>query len=240
MMDNLYSSPSLCVRELLQNSLDALRYRKALYKVNDIESDDGKICLEHFVNEQGYEVLKCTDNGIGMDELVIKEYLTKVGRSYYRPPYFEQEKVRLQHAGADFDPCSQFGIGFISCFMIGDRILIETRRDYGYGRELGKPLIVEVNGLGGLVVIRQGKPEQAAGTTVLIFSRNKLSFVDEWWDKIKLIAVTRYMKYIAHKYFEIDWAKYRCELKPPYQIWLKNKGLIEIDESDFENWRRSK
>jgi hypothetical protein len=189
MMDNLYSSPSLCVRELLQNSLDALRYRKSLYKVNDIELDDGKIYLEHFVDEQGHEVLKCTDNGIGMDELVIKEYLTKVGRSYYRSPYFEQEKVRLPHAGAEFDPCSQFGIGFMSCFMIGDRILIETRRDYGYGRELGKPLIVEVNGLGGLVVIRQGKPEQAAGTTVLITSRNKLSFVDEWSDKIKLTAV---------------------------------------------------
>lgn len=190
MMDNLYSSPSLCVRELLQNSLDALRYRKALYKVKDIELDDGKICLEHFVDEQGHEVLKCTDNGIGMDELVIKEYLTKVGRSYYRSPYFEQEKVRFQHAEADFDPCSQFGIGFMSCFMIGDRILIETRRDYGYGRELGKPLIVEINGLGGLVVIRQGKLEQAVGTTVLVTSRNKLSFVDEWGDKIKLIAVT--------------------------------------------------
>ena len=32
MTDNLYDSPSLCVRELLQNSLDALRYKKALIK----------------------------------------------------------------------------------------------------------------------------------------------------------------------------------------------------------------
>jgi hypothetical protein len=189
MADKLYSSPSLCVRELIQNSLDALRYRKALYKVNDIELVDGKICLEHFTDEQGYEVLKCTNNGIGMDELVIKEYLTKVGRSYYRSPYFEQEKLRLQNTEADFDPCSHFGIGFMSYFMIGDRILIETRRDYGYGRELGKPLIVEINGIGGLVTIRQGKPEQAVGTTVSITSRDKSSFVDEWLDKIKLIAV---------------------------------------------------
>lgn len=191
MTNNLYNSPSLCVRELLQNSADALRIRTAQFTKAGIDWKDAKIDFEHFLTNEGIEVLKCHDNGIGMDEDIIRNYFTKVGRSYYKSPEFKYMQQSFKEANADFDPCSQFGIGFMSCFMLGDRIVVETRKDYGAGKEYGKPLVVEINGTGGIISIRSGESTQSIGTTVYIFGRKKPSFLDVWSDKIQLTSVLR-------------------------------------------------
>jgi hypothetical protein len=190
MTDNLYKSPKLCVRELLQNALDALRHRKALIKRdNETDWDQGKVRMEHLLDADDREVIRCIDNGVGMDRSIIERFLTKAGRSYYRSPEFEQERVSFREHGVDFDPCAQFGIGFMSCFMMGDRIRILTRRDNGPSRGLGESLIVEINGLGGIIVIRQGDEAQPAGTTVEITGRKKLRGFEEWQDNVQLIAM---------------------------------------------------
>ncbi len=191
MTDKLYGSEHLCIRELLQNSLDALRYRSALFAEAGSSWSEGKVEFRHFVNEEGHEVLECKDNGSGMDEEIIRNHFIKVGRSFYRSPVFEREMSRLKASGNSFDPCSQFGIGFMSCFMLGDRITIKTRRDYGAGRVWGIPLLVEIHGLSGLLVVRKGDASQPVGTTVTIVSRQRPSFIDPWTDKIKLCTVLK-------------------------------------------------
>jgi len=179
----------LCIRELLQNSLDALRYRQALFADSDTPWSKGEVEFRHFVDDDGYEVVECRDNGVGMDEGIIRRFLVKVGRSFYRSPEFERERTRWKASGNDFDPCSRFGIGFMSCFMLGDRITIETRKDYGHGRQWGEPLVVEIQGLSGFLVVRKGGDGQPIGTTVKIVSRKKPSFIDNWTDKVKLTPV---------------------------------------------------
>ncbi len=191
MTDKLYQSPSLCVRELLQNSLDALRHRQALYESEGMSCPSGSVDLEHSLDEDGCEVIRCTDNGVGMDEQIITRFLTRVGRSYYRSPEFEQERNKFRSTNVDFDPCARFGIGFMSCFMLGDRILIRTRRDQGPNMAKGEPLIVEISGLGGLVVIRKGTDSQKLGTVVEVTSRKKPKLLDEWTDQVHLIPVVR-------------------------------------------------
>ncbi|MFW6026588.1 MAG: HD domain-containing protein, partial [Candidatus Woesearchaeota archaeon] len=190
MTNELYNSPSLCIRELLQNSLDALRYRKAMYKCEGVEWGKGKIEMKHFVNENGHEVIKCEDNGTGMDEEIITKYFAEVGRSYYRSPEFEQIRAKFRNNNVDFDPCSQFGIGFMSCFMLGERIKIETKKDYGPKEGYGKSLIVEINGLGGMLVIKEGDKAKP-GTTVTIISRKKPAFFDEFVDQVRLIPILK-------------------------------------------------
>ena len=192
MTDKLYNQPYICIRELLQNSLDALRYRKALYALSDMKWDKGQVDFLHTIDKDGYEIVQCKDNGSGMDRDIINRFFTKAGRSFYRSPEFERERAIFKHKNIDYDPCSQFGIGFMSCFMLGDRIKIETRRDYGSGRNWGDPLIIEINGLGGLIVIRKGLESQEIGTTVTITSRQKPSFLDEWNDKVLLTTVLKH------------------------------------------------
>lgn len=192
MTDALYGSPRLSVREMIQNSLDALRYRQAMFRCDSgVAWSEGKIEIEHGINVEGFEYVSCTDNGIGMDEPTISGYLTRVGRSYYRSPEFERERARLARADADFDPCSQFGIGFMSYFMIGDHIRIQTRRDYGHGHEIGRPLEVEINGLGGLLTIRPGKPDQPVGTTVTVVGQKNPRYASRLDDPIRLIDMVK-------------------------------------------------
>lgn len=188
---NLYKSPSVCIRELLQNSADAIRLRGAQFVEAGTHWTEGKINFEHYVDEEGIEILKCTDNGCGMDESIIRNYFTKVGKSYYQSPEFLQKRIHLRKYNADFDPCSQFGIGFMSCFMIGDKIEIFTKRDFGPGISYGKPIEVEINGTGGIITIREGKDSQPIGTTILIHSRKKPDFYDVWTDKIRLAILLK-------------------------------------------------
>ena len=189
MAEKLYGQVHLCIRELLQNSLDALRYRKALVSDSGVHWDEGRVDFTHYIDEDGYEVLECKDNGAGMDEEIVKSHFVRVGRSFYRSPFFEKERNRLKASENDFDPCSKFGIGFMSCFMLGDRIKIETRRDYGADRGWGTPLLLEIHGLSGLLVVREGLSGQPVGTTVSITSRQRPSFIDAWTDKIRLCSV---------------------------------------------------
>ena len=186
--DNLYRRKSLFIRELLQNSLDALRLRKAVTKKDGFDWSFGKVQFRHYIDLNGEEVIECQDNGCGMDEEIIINYFGRIGRSYYRSPEFKRLNEGLKEEGLDFEPCSQFGIGFMSCFMIGDRIQILTRKDYGHGRELGKPLEVDINGLGSLIVVREGLKNQCVGTTVRVFCRDKTQYFDKISDRIRLVA----------------------------------------------------
>ena len=191
MTDKLYSRPSLCIRELLQNSADAIRTRKALYASKDLFFPNGKIEFRHYLNDENEEILECHDNGVGMDLDIINNYFTKVGRSYYKSPEFEQNRKLWKEKKVDFDPCSQFGIGFMSCFMLGDQIKIKTRRDNGPGEKSGDPLIIEINGTEGIFFIKYGLLTQEIGTTVRIKVRNKKNYFDVYNDNVRLISTLR-------------------------------------------------
>ena len=243
MMEELYNSPSLCVRELIQNSLDALRHRKALFKRDSGTNwTEGRIKLAHTIDTDGHEILRCIDNGTGMDENIIENFLTKVGRSYYQSYEFKQERATFRDSSVDFDPCSQFGIGFMSCFMIGDHITIHTRRDYGPRRGLGDPLIVEINGLSGMVVIRKSSQDQDAGTTIEIKGRIKPLFFDKWNDIIQLIAVVKgyalACEFPIEAICEIPEAKAQVIIPPGIEFpktEMEKAGILSIKtfEQDF-------
>ena len=240
MTNNLYSNPSLCIRELLQNSADAIRLRKAQFKKDRLDWNEGKILFEHFV-EDGMEVLKCSDNGTGMDEHIIRNYLTKVGRSFYKSPEFMKERLTLKKSNTDFEPCSQFGIGLMSCFMIGDKIKVFTRKDSGHGTKKGKPLVININGTGGIISISAGEQSQPIGTTILIYGRKKPPFFDEWIDKVRLIATLEGyalgIEFPIEAKCLIDEIKEDLFIKPElvtHPTIIEDMGIQQFEEFTFD------
>lgn len=118
---NLYKDSYACLRELYQNSLDACR-RRLCAKENKI--DRGTIIFGMKVVDGKGTYLYCHDNGVGMDEHIIENYLLRIGNSFYKSDEFQRERKQMTN---EFTPVSQFGIGIISCFMIGTSIEIITK-----------------------------------------------------------------------------------------------------------------
>lgn len=111
----LYGQANVVLRELTQNAIDACRLMKSLKKQGS--NNDFKVTISW--NSRDRELI-IADNGTGMNEYIILNYLFKVGVSRYQSHEFKEK-----YPG--FHSISRFGIGLLTCFMISDEIDITTR-----------------------------------------------------------------------------------------------------------------
>ena len=132
--------PLSCIRELIQNALDATRCRMyadlneegipapqypteadpkrrdrypltvSLREVTAPNELSGKSELS--------QSLVVDDRGIGMDNDIVQRFFLQIGRSYYQTAEFRREY--------GFVPTSRFGVGFLSVFNVSDRVTVET------------------------------------------------------------------------------------------------------------------
>ncbi|MEN2488605.1 ATP-binding protein [Flavobacterium sp. B11] len=120
MGDKIYGNKSLGLRELIQNSIDSCRIRQ--------ESENEKL---EFGEEKFSPVIKVIldsskneviikDNGTGMSIDIIKKHFLNIGVSYYTSTEFRLKDF-------DYKPIGNFGIGFLSCFMLSDNVKVITR-----------------------------------------------------------------------------------------------------------------
>ena len=143
--ENLYSDAGVFVRELLQNSIDAVLMRVKHDKKFKLE--DGLIQIETWNDDQGNTWFCIRDNGTGMDEDIIENHFLKVGNSYYTSDRFRYEN--RSGKGGGYTAISRFGIGILSCFM-GDKahtqLKVSTKR---FGEETENGIRLDVTGLRG-------------------------------------------------------------------------------------------
>ncbi|GEM44936.1 HSP90 family protein [Deinococcus cellulosilyticus] len=111
--NHLYSDPSVFVRELLQNAVDAITARK---NAGDRFDPNIQVTVE---SEGETKRLVFEDNGIGLTEDEIHEFLATIGRSSKRI-----SEARESYLG-------QFGIGLLSCFMVSKEIRVYTQSSKG-------------------------------------------------------------------------------------------------------------
>ena len=108
--NHLYSGPEVFVRELLQNSVDAIRARQLIEP-----GHMGEVVME--VMGGASPTLVVEDNGIGLTEPEIHEFLATIGASSKRDDLYSRR--------GDF--IGQFGIGLLSAFLVADEITVITR-----------------------------------------------------------------------------------------------------------------
>jgi len=170
----LYGSPEVALRELLQNSIDACLLRKAQEFNWGYSKYEPEIVVKYYA-ENGEDILEVTDNGTGMDQYIIDNYYSKVGSSFYKSIDFYNLKSESR---ADFTPTSRFGIGILSCFMVADTLLVDTKRVLGPHKSSGA-LSVAVEGQDSVFWIRDGSREVPGTTTKLILRK-----VTNPWEKM--------------------------------------------------------
>lgn len=185
--EKLYGDkPWLALRELIQNARDAIHAARSLGYLNE---DEGEIEVA-IEDVEGGHWLHVTDNGIGMSRYVLTEVLLDFGHSLWGSTDLSGEWRGLAASG--FEAVGQFGIGFFSIFMLGDKVRVCTRRCEAKEDESDKGWILDFDqGTKSRPLLREpipGERLKRAGTRVSAFlTREKLlALCPEWritWKK---------------------------------------------------------
>lgn len=112
----LYNDSTVVLREIIQNSLDAIKLQ------NLIEKNEKEVVSKGLIKiiwDSNSRELSFIDNGTGMTINEVENFLLKVGKSRYRTDEFSKKYP-------DFAAISRFGIGILTCFLISDDIDIIT------------------------------------------------------------------------------------------------------------------
>jgi molecular chaperone HtpG len=113
--EHLYSTPMVCVRELVQNAHDSITRRQ--FEDIDFSVPTARITVNA---DESAGVLRITDSGAGLTEEEIHSFLATVGSGYTR-------KLREQiETGDGSDLIGLFGIGFLSAFVVADVVSVIT------------------------------------------------------------------------------------------------------------------
>ena len=160
------NDPKVALRELIQNAADAIRARRCL---PGVPADYGLIRVA-LREDQGGTWLDVQDNGIGMGRRVLTGTLLDFGASLWRSPDMRREHPGLM--GKGLSPTGRFGIGFFSVFMLGDHVMVTSRR---YDASLADTRTLEFrHGLASRSVLRETRTEEVpldAGTRVSVYLR---------------------------------------------------------------------
>ena len=114
----VYSDHEIFLRELVSNSVDAISKRRMASIAGDCEN-----CLKPQVNisiDREKNILKISDNGIGMTDDEIKKYINQVAFS-------SAEEFLEKYTKGEDEFIGHFGLGFYSSFMVAEKVEIITK-----------------------------------------------------------------------------------------------------------------
>jgi len=123
--ENLYSNRKVAIRELIQNAHDSIMRR--------VMAAGGNIAFKPRIQirtNPAKGILTIEDNGDGMDDADIIQYLTTIGNSYTREVGSTLEFLQPERASVLI---GQFGMGFLSAFLIASEVKLYTRKADGQG-----------------------------------------------------------------------------------------------------------
>jgi Molecular chaperone, HSP90 family len=200
LVEPLYGKePSVGVRELMQNAVDAVCELEAWSAARgisveslDLPEQDGDVLIEFIKREDASWFLRVRDRGIGMTSETIENYFLRAGASFRRSPEWAKEfldgqgQPRVIRAG-------RFGIGVFGVFLLGPSFRLWTRhadadKSQGYTiKASANSQLIEIHRLNALPI----------GTTVEVELSN---------DAVKSLALDRdgYSEYQRPER-KIDW-----------------------------------
>lgn len=113
--DGLYSTSDIFVRELVQNGHDSIVRRESLRE----SFYQGEISITYDSSEKS---ITFADNGIGMDESDIEDFLSVIGSTGTGISRSELEDAFSEEL------IGQFGIGMLSSFLVASKVCVQTRK----------------------------------------------------------------------------------------------------------------
>ena len=167
----LYSDKDIFVRELVSNGCDAISKHKRLVSTGEAQADDAPYRIDVVVDKEA-GTLSFSDNGIGMTAEEVEKYIAQVafsGATDFISKYAGEDK-----GGEDTKIIGHFGLGFYSCFMVSDKVVINTRS------YTGAPA-VRWTSADGMTYETEESDRTERGTTITLFiSDEDKDFLNLW------------------------------------------------------------
>ncbi len=117
----LYSDKDIFLREIVANGIDAITKFNKLVTMGEATQTEGEeYCVKISVDKKS-KTLTVEDNGIGMTEEEVENYITQIAFSGASDFLSKYEK-----AGGD-GIIGHFGLGFYSAYMVSESVEIETK-----------------------------------------------------------------------------------------------------------------
>ena len=134
LVEPLYGKePSVGVRELMQNSVDAVRELKVWCEVHkkpiktlDLPKQAADVLIEFVERDDETWFVRVTDKGIGMRSDTIQNFFLRAGATFRQSPDWAKDfldkrgEPRVLRAG-------RFGIGAFAIFLLGNNFRMKTR-----------------------------------------------------------------------------------------------------------------
>ncbi len=213
--ETLYGpDPMTAVRELIQNSRDAVML-KATVAESPFEKASLTIPIRIAMRtEESGGVLEVIDAGVGMTRKVMTDYLITIASDYWTSQ-FHTDYPAARDRG--FQPAGRFGIGFLSVFMLGDEVTVESNRNGGERYQL------QLRGVGRRGEIRSRPSQSGSGTAVRV--RLRQSVVPSLRELAQLVRV--YAPTLPHM-VEVD--------VDGQTVTIPVDWLHDLTPQDFHRW----
>lgn len=210
--DSLYSSKDVFIRELIQNSIDAITARRLIDR-----KIDGSILVEYYHHEEGIGLV-ISDNGIGLTRDEIEEFLSKIGAS-------SKSVKNITEQRNDF--IGQFGIGLLSCFMVCDEIVL-------YTKSVKSNEVLKWTGLIGgsySTEIADLNQNMDFGTKVILKFRSDIDLSPEHF----ISLIVKYGRYVTTK-INLEINSENIDIKQQTFPWIENdrEKILQIGYDLFD------
>nr|WP_114011755.1 ATP-binding protein [Cohaesibacter intestini] len=136
--------PEIGLRELIQNSVDAVRERTHIEGESPSEKLNGHdtdVLVCPLVDQEKVQAIVVEDRGIGMDVEILQNYFLKAGASFRNSPQWKKT-FTSEEGYSEIARTGRFGVGALAGFLLGDTIQVETRR---LGEALGVTFDAELD-----------------------------------------------------------------------------------------------
>lgn len=213
----LYSDHDIFIRELVSNGCDAVTKLKKLAVMGEFaEEDDPKYQVEVIVSPED-KTIKFVDNGIGMTEEEVDEYINQIAFSGAEA-FLAQYKDKTN----EDQIIGHFGLGFYSAFMVADRVTIDSLSF----KEGAAPVHWECDG-GTEFDMEEGDRQERGTEITLYLNEDSFEFSNEYRCREVL------EKYCAFMPIEIYFSNADKEEEIPEE---KEPEVIDVDTTkDAEN-----
>jgi hypothetical protein len=157
---SLYGPDNMAaVRELIQNARDAVLL-KAATATTDFDRAALSIPIRLALKTRGPAPrLEVIDSGVGMTGKILTDYLISIASDYWTSQFYSDFP---NASSKGFQPAGRFGIGFLSVFMLGEEVTVESNRGGGERYRL------HLRGVGRRGEIRTVAAPSGSGTAVRV------------------------------------------------------------------------